>query len=1038
LWKKHFDLQLHFWKAASKHTYLSCPTADLPSPNFHLSSTFLGHSQPSSETILALLLSQALPTMGVVGTTPKGYYKVAFDSPDIQHWAQDLLNSTTASGANALDADYDLMQSWFGSNVILKRFQPIVIHLTRTDLKGNPLNGATWGDDFGATGVRVQATSEPGLSRFLIAAEMTEVFMRDQGFGWFGGSTKPGKAASGGDEGDNGEGLSRFLSRQLMLQQNISLGSQAGFRTGIGNDWLSLPDRPNFVSSVDSPIKDIADPNNPIPVGDLGCTTLFVNYLHFQLGFAIQQIVGAGAPNLSDVYRNLTGDDGDPFPTFSRLLQHAFPGASVVDTSKGDEDNPFPIIFMDFVVLKTTYGKDEVTSWIQDPIHQGVYVDEIYLEVQGLNRDQMGPDLPTLAGEALTFNAPSSTPLVSFNSTESIQFQNPNNVFMPQTIRYPFNVTFTPDSLNNFPSAENTIFGPAAPVPLRLTATLPETKFNLTLTAACDLSFAKAEDPYFSNVTNITPPGSLPTTTDLNPFYFSQDLRVFTATPTIGPNPENPKPTVPVRGSDIHGQLPPEFPAEQANVAGAYTYIQALLKYMNNEYFDPGAVDPFAEANDVVPTQFYVYSQDASVDPYTYGAGTRWPNFNFAIARVRIQSPPGKTASNVRVFFRAWSATTTDTAYDTNVTYRRILDTAGVPVFPLPAPDLHTVPFFATSNTPDTTNPSNPEYGPTGVGANTQDMHTDGVSGGSRWYYFGCFLNFFDPDFPFIRVGTHHCLVAEIAYADTPIRAISGVLPTPQTSDKLAQRNLSVTFAENPGLATKLVPQTFDLKPSTPVSGTSLTSDQMRPDDLMMEWNNIPPNSTCQIYWPAINAADVVSLANKYSATQHLSVIDPNTIQLLTTAAFSYLPIPASSGDNFAGLITINLPMSIVSGQKYLVTLRRLTGIAKERVVPPAIAIVEKAVNVVQPSPAPTATATTAAAPAATGPSPSVFTFGTPLTNPIFPPRDGPNAYHYRVEIGSFAVTIPVTSAQNIVHSEIDTLAIMKYRLADMDPSDRW
>ena len=996
--------------------------------------------------------------MGVIGITPKGYYKIGYDEdastlaqfPQIQQWAQALFNESTPSGSNALDADFDIMQSWF-PGVVLSRFFPIIIHL-------GVAAGATWGPNLAASGVLVQASSNTWVSRFLIVAEMSEVFMRDQGLGWYAGSTDPGHGVSHGNEGDNGEGLSRFLARQILVLNGQTIASLLPVLSGgTGNQWLILIDRPNFVSDAGSPITDISESKGPLPAGDLGCTTLFVNYLHAQLGFSIQQIVAAGAPNLQGVYQNLTGDNGDPFPTFSNLLEHAFPGGSVVDDIKQDEDSPFPISYMQFVVLKPSYGKDEVTTWIQDPNHQGVYNDKIYLEVHGLNRNQMGADLPTLDGDALNFNNPSTTPFVSFDSTSNIQFQNPNNVFMPQIIRYPYNVNFTSQSLNNFPSADDGgPLGPLGPFRFKLSATLPGPKFNSIIEASCDLSFFRAENPYFANVTDITPPGSLPTTTDLNPFYFSQDLRVFTATPTIGANPNNPNPAMPVRGSTIHGLLPPEFPANEADIGGAYTYIQKLLTYMNTEYFNPDAVDPFVEVNDVVPTQFYVYSQDASVNPYTYGAGVRWPNFNFAIARVRLQGPPGKQASNVRVFFRAWGTTTADTGYDPNVTYRRITDSAGVPVFPQPAVDLHTVPFFATGNSPNSSDPNNAEYGPDGIGINTHTMRTDGTPANSRWYYFGCFLNFFDPSFQFQKVGTHHCLVAEIAYADTPIQAINNVAPTPETSDKLAQRNMSVTFAENPGPATKLIPQVFDLKPSAPVSGTNLTADDLRPDCMMIEWNNVPPNSTFRIYWPAINAVDVISLANRFFTGGSLSIVDAHTVQLPTTRTFGYIPIPPSAGENFAGLITLDLPMTIHDGQKYLVTLRRLTGMTGQDATTAKIAFAPNRQTATEPKnggvsrtskPALTSaasaaihsniTSSTATATASATP-PSVFAPATPLTNPVFPPVPDPHTYHYRLEVGSFALNIPVTSAQNIVHTEIDTLAIMKDRLAHLSASDRW
>ena len=50
-----------------------------------------------------------------------------------------------------------------------------------------------------------------------------------------------------------------------------------------------------------------------------------------------------------------------------------------------------------------------------------------------------------------------------------------------------------------------------------------------------------------------------------------------------------------------------------------------------------------------------------------------------------------------------------------------------------------------------------------------------------------------------LLAGTHHCLVAEIAYDDAPIVNANGVTMSPENSDKLAQRNLQVTHSDNPG-----------------------------------------------------------------------------------------------------------------------------------------------------------------------------------------------------------------------------------------------
>lgn len=212
-----------------------------------------------------------------INVTPKGYYRVGFDDsavatfPNIQTWAQDLFNLTTPAGNNALNEDFDLMQSWFGNGVRLTRFFPVYIHL------GN-VPGARWGPDLASTGVNILASGNAWFSRFLVVAEMTEVFMRDQGLGWYAGSTTRGQAADGGgNEGDNGEGLSRFLARQFLVINGV-LPSTMPVNVRTANQWLSTS-RENFITGSDEPIIDITSP----PAGDLGCTTLFINYLNGQL-----------------------------------------------------------------------------------------------------------------------------------------------------------------------------------------------------------------------------------------------------------------------------------------------------------------------------------------------------------------------------------------------------------------------------------------------------------------------------------------------------------------------------------------------------------------------------------------------------------------------------------------------------------------------------------------------------------------------------------------------------------------------------------
>jgi hypothetical protein len=94
-------------------------------------------------------------------------------------------------------------------------------------------------------------------------------------------------------------------------------------------------------------------------------------------------------------------------------------------------------------------------------------------------------------------------------------------------------------------------------------------------------------DPYF---TNIDPAQN-------NVFYLSPDLRVFTATP--GQN-SNPIAGAPAFGND--------------NVAGAFTYIQQLLTWLNANYSDLTGADPF---NTLLPGQSGALQGDSSVTPIT-------------------------------------------------------------------------------------------------------------------------------------------------------------------------------------------------------------------------------------------------------------------------------------------------------------------------------------------------------------------------------------------------------------------------------------
>ena len=140
-----------------------------------------------------------------------------------------------------------------------------------------------------------------------------------------------------------------------------------------------------------------------------------------------------------------------------------------------------------------------------------------------------------------------------------------------------------------------------------------------------------------------------------------------------------------------------------------------------------------------------------------------------------------------------------------------------------------------------------------------------------------------------------------------------------EASDKLAQRNLQVTHSDNPGpAATHRIPQTFDIRPS------AVAALQTQVDELMIDWGRIPHGSTASLYWPQVQASDVLALASRLYPSHSLTSTDAHTIACKVSGGVTYVPIPMSAGENFAGLFTVDLPTTVVTGQEFNVVVRRI------------------------------------------------------------------------------------------------------------------
>jgi len=481
--------------------------------------------------------------------------------------------------------------------------------------------------------------------------------------------------------------------------------------------------------------------------------------------------------------------------------------------------------------------------------------------------------------------------------------------------------------------------------------------------AETTIELTAGADPYFQNINS----------TENNPFYLSQDLCVFTMTPG--------------QSSTIPGLPNVPFPNTDPQIRdtnAANTFIQQVLSEMNGDpaFSNPGNSDPFANFPSSIST-----AGDSSVTPTTLSGSTKYVNYNFAVARVRLMGTPGATTNpkTVRVFFRLFLTQSNDTDFQPTTTYLSVLDpTTSLPRQPLAAPDGTTQPFFATGT-------ANGDY----VVANINNFGLTVGPSGETSAYFGCHLDVYDQNNNSKYPGTHHCLVAQIAYDDAPIINSNGTTLGPEDCDKLAQRNLQITPSGNPGgPAAHRIPQTFDTRPS---AQTAEPANVLLgyPDELMIEWGNTPVGSTASIYWPQANAMDVVRLAMRVHSTDQLTAVDEHTVRCTVNSAVTYVPIPFGTGPKFAGLFTVDLPLGVRAGQQFNIVVRRISSRRPQDSVvqgerSPAVAVREKTT------------------------------------------RD------WRYVVGTFQIMIPVSTENELLWSEENTLAIMKWRLTQMPTSSRW
>jgi hypothetical protein len=440
--------------------------------------------------------------------------------------------------------------------------------------------------------------------------------------------------------------------------------------------------------------------------------------------------------------------------------------------SAADNAGILPEGRLSFALGKSTFGLDEVKEQLKT--NNGTFSGAFYLflddfSVTTFNSFNVNVPIPNTGSFAGLSPGVNITKTPATPTAPNPWFENAGNPDQIQRIRYSYDVTFAGQTSNpSVPVAAFPPTGSTSPFEYSLSATFTTNGVAVgTPPAAMDFELVAGADPYFSSINTL----------DGNSvWWLSRDLRVFSL--SIG-NPA----------------LPGDPNAPTFSGTSGYTYIQSLIKYLtlSNQYtvpFAPGSADPLdtlLQGN--VDAETSVAPLDSSGNP----------NYNFAIARVRLTSDvqgASSAATNTRVFFRLWVAPSFDTDFDPNTTYYSNPVYPALPTAPLASaastpPDptgqqLRTTPYFATD-----INGTN-DYNPSVSYNNIQTIQIpQGATQDTVYAYYGCFLDIYNNNqatFP----DTHHCLVAQIAYDGSPQLYDSSTAINPGNTDKLAQRNLQI------------------------------------------------------------------------------------------------------------------------------------------------------------------------------------------------------------------------------------------------------
>ncbi len=518
----------------------------------------------------------------------------------------------------------------------------------------------------------------------------------------------------------------------------------------------------------------------------------------------------------------------------------------------------------------------EVTAQ-QNLTGNGNFNDALYVEVEGFSQNDIGSTVPSVSPPINGLTYVSSGPGSPSDPTL------PAN--QPQRWTFPFQAQFNGTGM--FTSSDQTLV-----VSAQFTAA------GNKVTGNAQIVLQQTPNPFMFH--GGSGPGA--------EWYFSVDIKVFQLK----------------AGDKMFGLTAAQGTSPQD---GATTWIQKTIDNLNG---DPAGLGPVFDAlpSDEDTPALNLLQTDSSGNNI----------YNFALARVRYQDT--QSAPNVSLFFRMFAAQQVATTYDPTTTYKSF--TGGstvVPVLGVQGDEIVTIPFFAAPRV-DASQALSGQPDP----KNTHTINPDPLGAEVDTFY-GCWLDINQPNdlrFPDRMVGNtpadyaygpygsfnnlvsilqlvrsqHECLVCEVSFAPDPIT----VGDDPSNTDKLAQRNLAFVSSANPGVdPSRLIPQTFELKPSP----KAFRLDQ-KPDELVIDWGNVPSGSVAQIYLPGTTSAAILAWAGKLYTTHNLKAFDPHTIQV-NAGGTTYIPVPKGTAINFAGLLSVQLPAGVKKGDKYEIVVRQIT-----------------------------------------------------------------------------------------------------------------